>query len=37
MSFQDLMETETTAARWIGRLLAVVGIVLIAFWIGGGV
>ena len=37
MSLQDLMETETTSARWIGRLLAVIAIVIIAFWIGGGV
>ena len=37
MSHNEIMETETTAARWLGRALAVCAIVLIAFWIGGGV
>jgi len=35
MSHYELMETESTAARWLGRALAVLLIVGIAFWIGG--
>jgi len=27
--------TETTRVRWLGRALAVLGIVAIAWWIGG--
>ena len=37
MSHYELMQIEATAARWLGRALAVMAIVLIAFWIGGGV
>ena len=35
MSHTELMQTEATVGRWLGREPAVLFIVLIAFWIGG--
>ena len=37
MNHVDLMETETRAGVWLGRALAVMAIVIVCFWIGGGV
>lgn len=37
MSYQDMIETEASAGRWLGRAIAVCGIVIVAFWIGGNV
>jgi hypothetical protein len=37
MSNADIYEVETTAARWLGRAIAVCAIVMITFWIGGNV